>query len=399
MQPNSTTKKCIPSELMKVYEKASEAIAPIKPADENSKAGKNFLFTADETRAGNKLPPYFLVYFLLVDLLGFRDLGKSEKIAWSIPIDFNGHAFLIDYRKFGIGVFTQNPKQKENDARQIVNRIHKAVKVAQPFFDWVAEEAIAGSKLNVVNNSSELLNRYIYLRDAYQLKAEEASKKDKELFRNKDGIKDEAMDKFLFMINPIRKEASWLGISAVEAFFSWTEHVLIHIAILTCQIKTAEEVTALAEADWATKFKRVLDIADPSTKNFFDRLLILRRELRNYVAHGAFGKQGEAFSFHSGTGAVPVLLPHKQGERKFRLGPGLTFDPISAINLIEEFREFLWLGSRKPAEMYIQQSGLPLLLTLAADGSYTKAMDSIEAMELFLDNLAWRFDVGANMDW
>jgi hypothetical protein len=42
-----------------------------------------------------------VVYFLLVDLLGFKNLGTFEKIAWSVPVDFEGRAFLIEHRKAG----------------------------------------------------------------------------------------------------------------------------------------------------------------------------------------------------------------------------------------------------------------------------------------------------------
>jgi hypothetical protein len=76
---------------------------------------------------------------------------------------------------------------------------------------------------------------------------------------------------------------------------------------------TGEDVATFAVANWDVKFKAALDINDPETKLFYDQLIIIRRQLRNFVAHGSFGKQGEAFSFHSGAGAVPVRLPHQDG--------------------------------------------------------------------------------------
>jgi hypothetical protein len=51
-------------------------------------------------------------------------------------------------------------------------------------------------------------------------------------------------------------------------------------------------VAELAESDWATKFKKALDIREPSTKIIFDKLVNIRRQIRNFVAHGSFGKQG-----------------------------------------------------------------------------------------------------------
>jgi hypothetical protein len=102
-----------------------------------------------------------------VDLLGFENLGKFEKVAWSIPIDIRGRAFLIEYRKFGVGVFAHNPVDEEAQAREIVQHIKKAIKAAQPFFDWLADQAVAAAAVNVVNNSHALFARFEYLRDAH----------------------------------------------------------------------------------------------------------------------------------------------------------------------------------------------------------------------------------------
>ncbi|MGH7784959.1 MAG: hypothetical protein ACREO5_14095, partial [Candidatus Binatia bacterium] len=131
-------KIALPPELDKVREMAQRAILPIKPADTKSEAEKDFLFTAQRTDAGRALPPYYLTYFLLVDLLGFKDLGRFEKLAWSVPIDFEGTAYLIEHRKFGVGVFARDAEDKEQNAKRIVELINKGVKVAQPFFRWMA---------------------------------------------------------------------------------------------------------------------------------------------------------------------------------------------------------------------------------------------------------------------
>ena len=186
--------------------------------------------------------------------------------------------------------------------------------------------------------------------------------------------------------------------SAIDAFFAWTEHVFVHLAILSGKTRTAEDVTALAEADWAAKFKTALDIGEQSVKSAFDALVAMRRELRNYVAHGAFGKQGEAFAFHSRAGAVPVLLPHRTGSRRFTLGHGLEFDANAALQVIERFISILWSDSRSPARTYIQDSHLPMVLTMVADGTYSAAMRSDEAMNSLVKELSHRFDQATNMD-
>ena len=276
----------------------------------------------------------------------------------------------------------------------------KAVKVAQPFFDWLADEAVARSAVNVVNNSPELYRRFEYLLATYQAKADEAERRRDERVV-KEGVTPDGATwtETSFPSFELQRQARWLALSAVEAFFAWTEHVLIHLAILTGGVTTASDVAELAAADWSLKFKCAFDIKNPTSKDQFDRLVAVRRELRNHVAHGAFGKQGEAFSFHSGAGAVPVMLPHRSGSRTFRLGQGLSFNPREALAVLEEFREHIWSGDRGPAEIYIQGSGLPVILTMVIDGTYANAMRSTEEMQAFVDHMLQMTDSAANMDW
>lgn len=124
----------------------------------------------------------------------------------------------------------------------------------------------------------------------------------------------------------------------------------------------------------------------------------MRKEIRNYVAHGSFGKDGEAFSFHSGTGAIPVLLPHHAGNRSFSLGPGEEIDIALAFETIENFINILWSGAREPAKIYIY-SDLPSILSFVSNGRYSKAMEASEAMEELVERLYYEAERAANMDW
>jgi hypothetical protein len=97
----------------------------------------------------------------------------------------------------------------------------------------------------------------------------------------------------------LKKQAGWMALAAIDAFFSWTEHIFIHLAILNGRLTSGEQVAALAKADWQHKFKQALDLNEKETKVLFDDLIIIKNQLRNFIAHGAFGKNGEAFHFHS----------------------------------------------------------------------------------------------------
>lgn len=393
-------KSPLPTELEAVREKALRAIRPLKPLVSSRDHDSKTPFLAQRTKAGQELPSYYLVYFLLVDLFGFPHAGKWEKTAWSVAVDWHGLGFLIEHRKMGLGVFVQDVERDEAAAREIVIRIKKAVRAAQPFFDWLAGEAVSHSEVNVVNKVSSLYGRYVFLRDSYRSKSDEyVKRKTERVVTQGSSPGGGTWTQVSFPALHLIAESNWLAISAVEAFFAWTEHIFIHVALMTGKKLTATDVTEMAEADWSVKFQSALDLTDSDAKTHYDRLISLRKELRNYVAHGAFGKQGEAFFFHSGAGAVPVLLPHKIGSYKFKLAHGLSFDVSAAFSAMDDFITYLWSGERAPAERYIQQTELPLILPYVHDGTYSRAMNSVEDMEDFVHNLSREFDRSADMDW
>ena len=390
----------IPTELELTRANALRAISPISPAGKTQIEDESLVFGAHRTKASNDLPSYYLVYFLLVDLLGFHNLGKYfEKVAWSVPIDFNGEAFCVEYRKFGLGVFAQDATSKEKEARQIVAVIRRGVDVAEPFFEWLADRAVRESKLNVVNRGQQLFARFEYFLNAHKELANEATERIDECHVETKTIPYGTKSTYFMPATELECHARWMGLAAIDAFFSWTEHTFIHIAILTGKATTGLEVAELADMEWQTKFKRALNVQNTKTKSLFDKLLVIRRQLRNFMAHGAFGKQREAFRFHSGAGAVPVLLPHERMKHHLSLSGGSEVREAGALDVIEEFIRHLWSGDLEPAELYIQKSNLPLILTMATDGSYERAMRSVRDMEECILRLHYQFDRAANMDW
>jgi hypothetical protein len=298
------------------------AINPLKPADSATKTGGDMLFNAGRIDAGRQLPEYYLVYLLLVELLGFRNSGKWEKTSWSVPVDLDGVGFVVEHRKFGVGVFAIKTDESKQQAQRIVALIKKGVKAARPFYEWSAQLAIQNSQINVSNVGGRLYERYIYFAGAFKTAQVEvveskeihkAKQKQRDLPIPLDSVKPpmglaSLVKIFAFPWIELERRAGWLALAAVDAFFAWTEHVFIHLAILQGRITTGPEVAHLTGAEWGEKFKAALNISEKVDKDFYDRLGTIRRQLRNFMAHGAFGKSGEAFTFHSGAGAVPVVF-------------------------------------------------------------------------------------------
>lgn len=404
------SEKSLPPAMQKIRDKALKALEDLKPAGApQSKDEPRALMLSARTNGGRSLPPYYLVYFLLIDLLEYPHMGQWEKSAWTVPVRYQGRLYGIEHRKMGLGVFAPNlnpqatmsgtpTEEQEADARAITALITKAVGVAAPYFEWRAEQAASGNELNILNKSSSLFERYEYFRDRFhQLSAEAEARRDERHVTKRVLEDGTQVTSGHFPAYALRREAKWNAQAAIEAFFSWTEHVFIHLAILRKSAPTGKDVAQLADSDWKAKFKAALDLGDSATKGHYDALLDLRAQIRNFLAHGSFGKSGEAFRFHSGAGAVPVLLTEDQRPR-YSLTGKPAFDEQWAIDEIEAFIDHLWSGSRAPAKHHIS-SDLPTILTLVEDGTYARAMDSEESMRDLVDDLTREFDNAANMDW
>jgi hypothetical protein len=147
------------------------------------------------------------------------------------------------------------------------------------------------------------------------------------------------------------------------------------------------------------KFKTAITDDSKEANRFYNELLIVRQQLRNFVAHGAFGKDGNAFRFHSPTGIVPVLMSHKKQKNRFSLHGYLTFKEEDVICLIEDFIKFLQNGQLAPAMYYTQNCGLPSIMTMASDCRYEFATKNMDSMIQFSESLIRQIDDSANMDW
>lgn len=369
-------------DLEKIRSQIEKILHPIKTIDGKTKADKDFLFTAKESQASKSLPSKYLLYFMLVDLLGFRNLGRFEKIAWSVPVDYNGKAFLIEMRKMGLGIFVHDLDEDDEASKIIAEKLKVAVKIAMPYFSSLAGIAISKSEVNVVNNCHYLFEKYNYFLKSY----EKSQKEDSESFEAK------------YIPNYKSLETGWLALSVMDSFFSWTEHVFIHIWILSKSIVSTEKIDELSRSDWGAKFKSALSLDEPEIMINYTKLVEIRKHLRNHIAHGAFGKEGRAFHFHSVIGAVPIRLTHSK-ENPFEITEEMEFDDLEVIDVLKSFINLLWSGKRKCLYIYLQSYNFPTILTMVADGSYSKAMKSEKKMKAFVDELEGRVNRVRNMDW
>jgi len=57
--------------------------------------------------------------------LEFGHGGRWEKVAWTIPVDYDGNLALVEHRKMGLGVFSGATPDDERGAEGIVRLFKK----------------------------------------------------------------------------------------------------------------------------------------------------------------------------------------------------------------------------------------------------------------------------------
>ncbi len=351
------------------------------------------------TDAGRTLPEYYLVYFVLHDIMQYNNEGREEKVAFSFPIKYKDYYFDIEYRKLGLGVFAYSETNSECYAKEIVQLICSATKIAHPYFEFLIEEAKSSSNISLFNNNKYLYGRYLYLLDKYKNLTPPKENKHRNI-KDSDNIVSmlEEAAKHSFDIKNYHLEKQWLSISVMEAYFSWTEHLFPHLFVISNNESDGKKIINLANKEWLEKYKHIIDInSNKEGKLYHDEFSIVRNQLRNFITHGSIGKEYNAFSFHSSVGAIPVRMSNNKS--KYSITSDLYFEHQSIIQLFENFTKYLWDSKLGPAMFYLLESSLPTILTYAKNNYYKDAMISMSEMKNFVFYLSRIFDDSANMDW
>ena len=94
-----------------------------------------------------KVPlPFYYVYFLFIDLLKFKYYGVEDKVLWSIPMEYNGEEFLIQYGKFGLWILACDEKEQKETCNEIIELIKSGVK------NWTFDKLLSLPKNEIWRN-------------------------------------------------------------------------------------------------------------------------------------------------------------------------------------------------------------------------------------------------------
>lgn len=377
--------------LEKTRENVLRAVSQIaKPKAPKLPTGPAFVF--------KEIPhhQYYLIYMLLVDLLDFEYFGPFEKLTYAIPIEHEGLIYGVNYQKFGMRIIYS----EGGDPEAVYNTLKRGMKAARPYYLWRAEQASETDNLNLVSKCTALWGKYIFLQEQSKKLLEEAENQ-KEVTVVENSYNEDGSFAWALYKQPayeFLEQGRWMHEAAVDAFFAWSEQALVHVAVLLGKLANGKDIVGLLKGEFAPKCKLVLDMENSEDKAAYDDIVSLRTDLRNYVAHGSFGKDGSTFAFHTTVGSVPLRVLDGRSSAEFSFGTDGLRDWEGDYQRIEEFISRLWSNNRAPAQLYVE-AGLPCILTYVSDGTYARAMQSKAEMTAFIDYLGRMMDDHANMDF
>lgn len=342
------------------------------------------------TPRGFPLPQ--LLHFGFTRLLDLDTYGPQEKLLWGIRFDYCGATFGFEHRKFGLRALCEPSNLDSPLLQEVLGKARALTDIVEVYLKsgFVATQ-ITGNCFTVENLFPQLDARYRFLRERAEV-AYSTAPPPPETHRTANGevtTSDYARP---------GREGGALGTAAVDAYYSRQEHLFCLASAFVMSEPPLGGFVEFLGGNWTKKARAILDLSDPKTKKLYDRLLDIREEWRNPLAHGGFLSGGGSLYFHlPRVGALPARLRRTPAGVKF--GFNLHSESFSEIvkffDCVDDFlREGPLYFPMKWAE-----SGLDVAFDDASRATYKTAMDSEERFNDFLQWSQYQWEIHANMDF
>ncbi|MCH7484923.1 MAG: hypothetical protein IIA90_07225, partial [Chloroflexi bacterium] len=198
----------------------------------------------------------------------------------------------------------------------------------------------------------------------------------------------------------VEREGFFFGSAAIDAYFSWLEHVLVLALPFAGYDPEKDDLVQFIGHSWSAKLKKVWDLSvDKRAAKLYEKLVLIKEKFRNSLAHGGFEKRGETLAVHiQGVGAVPARLSRFKDSIDHGLFPLKEVSFREVCDFLDDVDAHLREGPTAGAMMFIE-SGLDVAFDEESRDRYTKAMQSDADLENLIEGLSRLEDIEVNMDW
>jgi hypothetical protein len=364
----------------------------ISPAhDEDYRLNLNYVSAVAE-----RLPLPYMVFLTLIMGTDCEYVRRpAEKTAWSINLRFRDVPFCLEHGKSGMRIATSAAPDSPV-IEELVRVLHRAFPVADRVLQPDVDVQVRAGNVTAPNRQHLFRQRYEFFRDSARA-AFEAPPRSEDIFRPQGSAREEARSVDIFKNG---REGFFFGAAAIDAYFSWLEHVLVLVLPFVEYDPTKDDLVAFIGGAWTDKLKRVWDLAsDKDAKSLYDALREIKERFRNSIAHGGLEKGDASLAVHiPGLGAVPTRLSHFTESIHYGVFPLKNASFGEACELFNAVDAHLRNGSTRYG-MRFAESALNVAFDAKSREDYQKAMQSDDDFDGLLGRLSYFDDMHANMDW
>jgi hypothetical protein len=341
----------------------------------------DFLFDHRELIELPNLPQADMVFLTLVNIFGNSYSGKFEKVAWSVAFCYKAIPFIFSLQKFGLRLYHHKSASPSFEfSKEMLRALCKAIDIVGKLMEPFVLEQIAAGNVTLANSFPMLNNMYQYFR-------QQAEKN----FKFKSRSLPLAFQ---------RETVACFNTNAmIDAYFSRFEHLLVILLIFVNYDREKRNLKKVISDFWSEKFKMIFNLKnDIRANSLYDRLIQIREQIRNPIAHGNFQKDGKSLYFHFfPMGAISCRLSSSEASQNFLFTADRSIYN-RACALFDEVDRFLEEGVTKYGFLYAK-SGLNVAYDEKSIDIYRKAATDDDKFNEFLEDQSCISAMDYNMDW
>ncbi len=324
-------------------------------------------------------------------LLGSRNLGRGEKLAWEFTFSVDGISCSIASQKSGLRLYIDRTafgteEEAEQFSRRIIGSVIAGQKVAErDVLRPLGEAQNRAGNVTIRNQYGQLRRAYKYFREGVEI-----------AYAGEGRLAKTRPSEHGWWLAPERHEAWWNTFAMVVAYFSLLEHILVGCLPFSRFDPDADNAVAFISLKWNEKYKRIFGSSDAQATRFLTKLRAISEAYRNTYGHGGFDKFGATVAFHvPGVGAVPAVLSDIRTSPHFDFVPTAEADFADICSTFDEFETWLGRGQLKNAWAWITAG-----LDYRFDEQFRQVVEDDTAdFDSFLEYSDYLADQAANMDW
>jgi hypothetical protein len=130
--------------------------------ERHAPTSQEHLYAFENVSVRNSDPPAYIVAFMFLNVLGYRNFGRAEKVWWHTFFKYRSHVFLV--RDYKFGTWPLETKKGSNPPAEIVQQVLAKIQSAARQSDELLEIEL---KKKIQSEQFWLHNRYSALRSTF----------------------------------------------------------------------------------------------------------------------------------------------------------------------------------------------------------------------------------------